>query len=85
MAGMTPDSQSSRLIGCMLAQMLRAVTALKRLKKQRERHLAAIPESDDEEEFADLTASCEVSQLHFTTGLVTNEGPCSNAFVLLRA
>ena len=68
MAGMTPDSQSSRLIGCMLAQMLRAVTALKRLKKQRERHLAAIPESDDEEEFVNLTA-CEVSQLHFPSGL----------------
>ena len=69
MAGMTQEFQSSRLTGRILVQMLRAVTALKRLKKQRERHLAAIPESDDEEEELDLTASCEVSLVHFPTGL----------------
>ncbi|CAL5225905.1 g8696 [Coccomyxa viridis] len=44
-------------------QMLRAVMALNRHKKLgRERHLAAIPESDDEEEYLDvLSASFEVS------------------------
>ena len=46
----------------MHVQMLRAVMALNRHKKLgRERHLAAIPESDGEEEYLDvLSASFEV-------------------------
>ncbi len=47
----------------MHVQMLRAVMAMNRHKKLgRERHLAAIPESDGEEEYFDVMgASFEVS------------------------
>ena len=45
----------------MLVQMLHAVMALNRHKRQgRERHLAAIPESDSEEEIEIRSASYEV-------------------------
>ena len=54
----------------MHVQMLSAVMALNRRKRQgRERHLAAIPEADSEEEVEILTASYEVS-LTLHVGLV---------------